>query len=120
MTWFLRAAVLTTLATTAGVAARSPSIEVPVGRPAVIDGVPEAGEWDDAVAVPLSGGGEVQLKHDGHDLFVSIRGQGLGSASLDLADGSLSELLVRGECPPELRFEPDTWFEITINREDVS
>lgn len=59
-----------------------PTIQVPLGSPATIDGFIAPGEWDGALVTELTNGGELLLMHDGGDLFLGIRARDQGYGSI--------------------------------------
>lgn len=61
---------------------RQDSVAVPVGEAITLDGHIEAGEWDDAVQLALSGGGVLFLKRSGPDVLLAIRSTAGGFASV--------------------------------------
>ena len=90
--------------------APAPIVEIPVGIPIAIDGVPQPGEWDDALACPLSTDGPVlRIKQARGTLLFSLtttspwpnRGHFLLYAAPDAADGTWT---APGACT--LDFEP--------------
>lgn len=48
------------------------TMEFGEGKPARIDGLREDGEWDDALSLPLSQGGDVLMKRSGDRLYLGI------------------------------------------------
>ena len=62
-------------------------IEVPRGAAPVIDGRATEAEWRGSVSRPLPGGGELLFKHDGHHLFIAMRGNVHGFPSVCVARG---------------------------------
>lgn len=66
---------------------------VPFADAPLIDGSLGAAEWSRAVRVPLTGGGEILLQHDGRHLFVGARHAGNPLGSLCVAESGRIRVL---------------------------
>jgi hypothetical protein len=62
-----------------------PAIHVPRGKPVIIDGRMEKNEWDGSALQRLSNGTVIQMRHDGHHLFVGITAPLQGFSSVCVA-----------------------------------
>jgi len=63
-------------------------VQVPLGTAPTLDGTIVDGEWDDALAIDLSVGARLYLKHADERLFLAVRGETMGIPS---------PLILRGE-----------------------
>lgn len=57
-------------------------IEVPLGSRPELDGTLLPGEWDQAIQIDMSNGGEAYFLHDGENLYVGISADSLGFGHL--------------------------------------
>jgi hypothetical protein len=70
------------------------TFNVPQGSVVTIDGKIEEKEWQDASAFDLSNGGKIYFKHDGHLIYVGVRGVKPGWSHLYLSEGESSDVSV--------------------------
>lgn len=85
-----------------------PTIQIPLGTPAVADGINTPGEWDDAesaeITVSASKKVQVRYKHDGSHLYLAYWG------SLESANIRFPELLLDPENDKSPAWLPDDWW----------
>ena len=68
-------------------------VEIPEGNPPEVDGRLSEGEWDEAVVVSLTDGGQLYMMHAGGYLFLGLLGDGDGIGSVcRYEDGEVSIL----------------------------
>lgn len=69
------------------------AVTIPVGRPVSLDGVMSAGEWSDSMRLEFVGGEGVYVKRDSSYLYLGLRGDKGGFASLCIATGDTIRVL---------------------------
>lgn len=106
---FQKHGMLTGILTLLSVCANAqPTIQIPLGTPALADGINDPGEWDDAesVEITVSASKKVQVryKHDGSNLYVAYWG------SLESANIRFPELLLDPQNDKSPAWQPDDWW----------
>jgi hypothetical protein len=74
-------------------ASTAPTIEVPEGDPATIDGVFSSAEWSRALKTELTGGQELRLMHSGGYLYLGISSRAMGYGSICLSQNGKVSIL---------------------------
>ncbi len=90
---------------------RPADVAVPPGAPATLDGSLGPGEWDDALAIPMSPAVTLYLKHVDGALYLGVRAPEMGVGNLLIADGGNVRILHSSAALGTAVYEPagDAW-----------
>jgi hypothetical protein len=93
---------------------------IPRGTEITIDGYMGPGEWDDALDVEFSGGEMLRLKQDGRFLYLYIKGETPGTASLGIHSGDTIQILHASAGLITAKYVPDgdRWRQVEPFRSD--
>jgi len=87
------ASVLLAVIHSHGSIGQSSSVQVPTGSPPIIDGIIEPHEWEDAAQLPIHGAEGVLVKQANGRLYIGIKGDTGGFASVGLATADSIHIL---------------------------